>query len=72
VHLARRRISTAAATATAAPGLSTGRTALRVLVSAVGVELLVVGAERKLGTTLDTGEGTVFKGHSMTSFLIFG
>src|SRR3972149_3773748 len=54
--------ATATATTAAAPRLATGRTALRVLVSALRVELLVVGAERELRATLNTRKGTVFVG----------
>src|SRR4030067_156212 len=44
------------------PRVVTGRTALRVLVSALRVELLVVGSERELRATLNTRKGTVFVG----------
>jgi hypothetical protein len=62
--------TTAASATAAAPGLAAGRTALGVLVTSAGVELLVVHAECELGSALGTSEGTVFVGHSMTSFLI--
>src|SRR3990172_6731869 len=58
----RRNKPPAPAPAAAAPRLATGRTALRVLVSALRVELLVVGAERELRATLNTRKGTVFVG----------
>jgi hypothetical protein len=68
-HLAGAAVAATTAATAVAPGLSTGRTALGVLVAATGVELLVVDAEGKLGAALGTGKGTVLVGHSMTSFL---